>query len=63
MLREPKEQGVVSMLSGSGMLLAANIVVWSGIAFYILGLGRRFQRLDRRVHQLEILREQSTEPK
>ena len=51
------------MLSGPGMLLAANIAVWSGIALYVLGLGRRYKGLERRLRQVEISCERDTQPK
>ncbi len=50
------------MLSGQNMLLAANIAVWTGIALYILGLGRRHVRLERRLRQLEIARAENEQP-
>ncbi|MGM0760686.1 MAG: CcmD family protein [Thermodesulfobacteriota bacterium] len=41
-------------MSGSDMLLAANIAVWSGIVLYIVSLGRRYARLEKRMRQLEV---------
>lgn len=40
-------------MSGSSMLLAANVVVWSGIIFYVFGLAKRHARLEKRMRQLE----------
>jgi CcmD family protein len=50
------------MLSGQNMLLTANIAVWTGIALYVLGLDRRFVRLERRLRQLEITRAENEQP-
>ncbi|MDZ7762414.1 MAG: CcmD family protein [Desulfovermiculus sp.] len=41
-------------MSGSSMLLAANVAVWSGIMLYVLSLARRYVRLEKRMRQLEI---------
>jgi len=41
-------------MSGTDMLLAANIAVWSGIVLYIVSLGRRYARLEKRMRQLEV---------
>lgn len=57
-----KTRTEVTMLSGQNMLLAANIAVWTGIALYVLGLGRRHVRLERRLRQLEIARAEQEQP-
>ncbi|MGM0539416.1 MAG: CcmD family protein [Thermodesulfobacteriota bacterium] len=49
------------MVSGTHMLLAANILVWSGVALYVWGLGRRSARLEKRMRQLEISSDRDTQ--
>ncbi len=43
-------------MDGTGFLLAANVIIWAGVAGYVAFLALRQSRLETRLKHLELLR-------